>query len=169
MTKIPTIERSRCHGNGFTPPDTQHRTSPVETIQLPKGFFCIAAFHEGYEATQTSGLRPAIVHVGRRASVGGVPSWPHNFDLDIQCEVMRFIFLNKRRTEPTGPMRAKNIPKLCSVTLGGRFATKTFEVCKIDRYRDELNLQRKSRTSGSPRSLLPLCPSYAAIEVTDRP
>lgn len=32
-------------------------------------------------------------------------------------------------TEPTGPTRAKKFPKLCSETWGGRFATKTLEVC----------------------------------------
>ena len=31
-------------------------------------------------------------------------------------------------TEPTGPIRAKKFPKLCSETWGGRFATKTLEV-----------------------------------------
>jgi hypothetical protein len=32
-------------------------------------------------------------------------------------------------TEPTGPTRAKKFPKLCSETCGGRFATKTLDVC----------------------------------------
>jgi hypothetical protein len=31
-------------------------------------------------------------------------------------------------TEPTGPIRAKKFPKLCSETWGGRFATKILEV-----------------------------------------
>ena len=40
-------------------------------------------------------------------------------------------------TEPTGPTRAKKFPKLCSETWGGRFATKTLEVCKSLVSRDD--------------------------------
>ena len=39
-----------------------------------------------------------------------------------------------RRTEPTGPMRAKKWPRDCSVTCGGRFATKTLVVWYAERY-----------------------------------